>query len=47
MLAAKLKNARAQDILDANKVVKKIKSETVKLKISTSWHNREHQTGCI
>ena len=32
MLAAKLKNARVQDILDANKVVKKVKSETVKLK---------------
>ena len=32
MLAAKLKNARVQDILDANKVVKKIKSETVILK---------------
>ena len=32
MLAAKLKNARAQDILDANKVVKKVKSETVKLR---------------
>ena len=32
MLAAKLKNAtRVQDILDANKVVKKVKSETVKL----------------
>ena len=32
MLAAKLKNARVLDILDADKVVKKVKSETVKLK---------------
>ena len=32
MMAAKLKNSRAQDILDADKVVKKIKSENVKLK---------------
>ena len=32
MLAAKLKNVKVQDILGAYKVVKKIKSETVKLK---------------
>ena len=32
MLAAKLKSVRVQDILEAIKVVKQVKSETVKLK---------------